>query len=194
MERMPSETPDERPIPEPEPVSLNLQVVGPYQGPGRPLFLTPKRFLSICHLIERGTNIVDACRALSVTYAGLRRHIRRNPKYDRRIKEALSNRDGWLKEYHIGILTRAAEEDPDLSKYWLERRFPHEFSNRDVIRPVPLEDRPSIPSHVITISDIQFEELAQKPEYKLLEDGALERVIGGLRTLVIRQSKGEARL
>lgn len=171
-----------------------MQVVGPYQGQGRPLFLTPKRFLSICHLVERGANIVDACRAYSVTYSALRMHCRRNPKYERRIKEALSNRDGWLKEYHIGILTRAAMENPDISKYWLERRFPHEFSNRDVIRPVAVEDRPSIASHIITLADDRFDELAQKPEYKALEDGSLERVIGGLRTLVIRQSKGEARL
>jgi hypothetical protein len=53
---------------------------------GRPLFLTARRFIRICRWIEQGESASEACRLELVTYQGFRQHVKRNPKYQRRLK------------------------------------------------------------------------------------------------------------
>src|ERR1700716_2955669 len=68
---------------------------------GRPLFLTARRFIKVCKWIEQGESFSEACRLELVHYTGFRRHVRLNPKYQRRLKEAEETREEFLREYHI---------------------------------------------------------------------------------------------
>jgi hypothetical protein len=81
-----------------EPRDVQLEVVRDVGG--RPLFLTPKRFIRICRWIEQGESASEACRLELVTYQGFRQHVKRNPKYQRRLKEAEETREEFLREYH----------------------------------------------------------------------------------------------
>jgi hypothetical protein len=116
--------------------AIELEVVrddGPHPG-GRPLFLTPKRFLRICRWIERGESASEACRRELVTYQGFRRHVSRNPKYQRRLKEAEEIREHFLREFHIANITKHAAKNVAASMFWLERRYPNEFALKAVNR------------------------------------------------------------
>jgi hypothetical protein len=125
-----------------EPI-LELQVVRHRApGAGRPLFLTAKRFVRICKLIEQGASAVDACRHELVTYAGFRKHIQRHPSYGRRLKQAEAVRESFLKEFHINNLTKHAPRSVLASLWYLERRFPAEFALRAVHRDQALTEKP----------------------------------------------------
>jgi hypothetical protein len=125
--------------------NLNMQEAVQHRAPielevvrsvdlGRPLFLTPRRFIRICRHIERGESASEACRRELVTYQGFRRHVTRNPKYQRRLKEAEQLREHYLKEFHIANVTRLAAQNLSASLWWLERRYPAEFSLHTVNR------------------------------------------------------------
>jgi hypothetical protein len=117
---------------------LELKVVRAYEfsrhSRGRPLRLTARRFIRICHLIERGESIVDACGQEAVTYQAFRNHVVRNPKYQRRLKEAEEIREYFLREYHIKNISKHSVKNVIASMWWLERRYPGEFALRQVIR------------------------------------------------------------
>src|SRR5262245_56059916 len=55
---------------------------------GRPLFLNARRFIRICRAIERGESASEACRQQLTTYRNFRMHVARNPKYQRRLRQA----------------------------------------------------------------------------------------------------------
>jgi hypothetical protein len=114
---------------------------------GRPLFLDARRFIRICHHIERGESASEACRHELVTYRNFRLHISRNPKYQQRLKEAEEIREHFLREFHIANITKHAEKNVAASMFWLERRYPAEFALRVVNRQInsqePVLDRVS---------------------------------------------------
>jgi hypothetical protein len=129
--------------------TIELEVVRadePHPG-GRPLFLTPRRFIRICRWIEQGESASEACRRELVTYQGFRRHVSRNPKYQRRLKEAEETREHFLREFHIANITKHAAKTVAASMFWLERRYPAEFALRVVNRQInsqePVLDRVS---------------------------------------------------
>ena len=88
---------------------------------GRPLFLTARRFIKICRWIERGESISEACRLELVTYRGFRAHVKRNPKYQRRLREAEETREEFLREFHIANVRKHAPKNLLASLWWLER-------------------------------------------------------------------------
>ena len=115
---------------------IELEVVRcdePHAG-GRPLFLNARRFIRICRAIERGESASEACRQQLTTYRNFRMHVTRNPKYQRRLRQAEEIREHFLREYHIANITKHAEKNVTASMFWLERRFPSEFSLKQVIR------------------------------------------------------------
>jgi hypothetical protein len=121
---------------QPERPIIELEVVRcdePRSG-GRPLFLDARRFIRICHHIERGESASEACRRELVTYRNFRMHVARNPKYQRRLKQADEVREHFLREYHIANITKHAEKNVTASMFWLERKFPNEFSLKQVVR------------------------------------------------------------
>src|SRR5258708_33720127 len=109
---------------------------------GRPLFLTPKRFIRICRWIEQGESASEACRLELGTYQGFRQHVKRNPKYQRRLKEAEETREEFLREYHIANIRKHAPRNVLASLWWLERRFPNQFALRNVNRSEGSTDQP----------------------------------------------------
>jgi hypothetical protein len=123
-----------------EPRDVQLEVVRDVVG--RPLFLTPKRFIRICRWIEQGESASEACRLELVTYQGFRQHVKRNPKYQRRLKEAEETREEFLREYHIANIRKHAPRNVLASLWWLERRYPNEFALKPVHRSEALSERP----------------------------------------------------
>lgn len=125
-------------MPEPDRV-LELQVVRSYDfspraSRGRPLRMDARRFIRICHLVERGEAITHACEREAVTYRAFRVHVARNPKYQRRLKEAEEIREHFVKEFHIANILQHSAKSVVASMWWLERRYPNEFALRSVIR------------------------------------------------------------
>jgi hypothetical protein len=119
---------------EPEDV-LELQVVqAEGRAGGRPLFLDARRFIRICHWIERGESAVEACRRECVSYESLRRRVCKNSKFQRRLKLAEEVREHFLREFHISNIKRHSIRSLAASMFWLERRYPNEFALRPVIR------------------------------------------------------------
>ena len=109
---------------------------------GRPLFLTAWRFIRICRRIEQGGSASGACRLELVTYQGFRQHVKRNPKYQRRLKEAEETREEFLREYHIANIRKHAPRNLLASLWWLERRIPSQFALRHVNRSEGSTDQP----------------------------------------------------
>jgi hypothetical protein len=108
---------------------------------GRPLFLTPKRFVRICQLIEQGESASEACRQQLVTYARFRFHVQRNEKYQRRLRQAEEVREKFLFEFHMANVKKHAPKNVISSLWWLERRYPERFALRSVHRVEGQEQR-----------------------------------------------------
>jgi hypothetical protein len=130
---------------------LELQVV-PYMGGnrnGRPLFLTARRFIGICKLIEQGASSTEACRRALVSYAGFRGHVARQPLYQKRLKKAEAIRDQVWRSDALDAVHSAFTKNWVSAMTFLERRYPTEFALRAVNRPAdadagkPAEDLPA---------------------------------------------------
>jgi hypothetical protein len=124
---------------------IELQVV-PYghtlgHRMGRPLFLTARRFIGICRLIESGLSTTEACRRALVTYSGFRNHVARKPLYQKRIKKAEAIRDQvWRSDALDAVHSAFAKNWPAAMTY-LERRYPSEFALRNVTVQTPNRKR-----------------------------------------------------
>jgi hypothetical protein len=119
---------------------LQLEVVRDVGG--RPLFLTARRFIRICRWIEQGESASEACRLELVTYQAFRQHVKRKPKYQRRLKEAEETREEFLREFHIANIRKHAPRNVLASLWWLERRYPNQFALRNVNRSEGSTDQP----------------------------------------------------
>ncbi|HXO95810.1 MAG TPA: hypothetical protein VN857_04440 [Chthoniobacterales bacterium] len=86
---------------------------------GKLLFLTARRFIKVCKWIEQGESASEACRLELVTYQGFRQHVKRNPKYQRRLKEAEETREEFLRQYHIANIRKHAPRNVLASLWWL---------------------------------------------------------------------------
>jgi hypothetical protein len=107
--------------------------MNPHAG-GRPLLLNARRFIRICRAIERGESTSEACRQQLTTYRNFRMHVARNPKYQRRLRQAEEVREHFLREFHIANITKHAAKNVAASMFWLERRYPNEFALKTVNR------------------------------------------------------------
>jgi hypothetical protein len=148
--------------------AIELEVVRP-DSPhslGRPLFLTPRRFLRICHAIEKGGAASAACQRELVSYRNFRRHVALNPRYARRLREAEEVRDHFLLEFHIANVARHAKENLSASLWWLEHRHPNMFALRPVVRTNPddKELEPEIPAEVLQRHRALMLEMAREDE------------------------------
>lgn len=114
--------------------TIELELVREPHPGGRPLFLDARRFLRICHAVELGESIPEACRRELVTYRNFRRHVVLNAKYKRRLQEAVETREQYLKEFHIANIKRHAPDNLSASLWWLEHRHPSEFAIRPFVR------------------------------------------------------------
>jgi hypothetical protein len=76
--------------------AIDLQVVREPSLAGRRLFLDARRFLRICHLIEKGAPATSACRTELVSYQFFRKRVTQYPKYQRRLKQAEEVREPFF--------------------------------------------------------------------------------------------------
>jgi hypothetical protein len=137
--------------------------------PGRPLFLTARRFIRICRLIEQGESASEACRLELVTYRSFRRHVKLNPKYQRRLKQAEEVREEFLLEYHIANVRKHAPRNLLASLWWLERTAPNRFALKTVHRNLNSTEAPigdHVPESRLLEYSRQMAELAQANEQK----------------------------
>jgi hypothetical protein len=109
---------------------------------GRPLFLTARRFIRICRLIENGESVPVACRLELVSYTNFRRHVKLNAKYRRRLQEAMETREEFLRELHVANIRQHAPRNVLASLWWLERRYPNQFALRNVQRTEGIAEQP----------------------------------------------------
>jgi CRP-like cAMP-binding protein len=98
--------------------------------------------MRICKYIEGGESITGACRLELVDYTTFRKRVQRNPKYQRRLKEAEETREEFLREYHIANIRKHAPRNLLASLWWLERRFPAHFALKPVHRPEGSTEQP----------------------------------------------------
>ena len=118
-------------------------------GPGRPLFLTARRFLAICKMVESGARVVQACRQALVSYPNFRRHVASKPLYQKRLKEAEKVRDEVWRDYALEMIKQAMPKNWVSAMTYIERKYPTEFALRAVNRPTdtdsdkPAEDLPA---------------------------------------------------
>jgi hypothetical protein len=94
------------------------------------------------------------------------------------LKEALETREQFLREFHIANITQHAEKNVSASMYWLERRFPAEFSLKVVPRPDPEQNQqaePELPSEVLRRHRILLLQMAKEDEARanLTQDGSV---------------------
>jgi hypothetical protein len=114
-------------------VDASFEVVRESNG-GRPLYMTARRFLTICHGIEKGQNASEACRSQLVGYKNFRKHVQRNSKYQRRLKEAEETRFNIRREQAEASVMAAGEKSWMAHAWWLERCLPEKYALRQVNR------------------------------------------------------------
>jgi hypothetical protein len=168
---------------------IELQVV-PYghtlgHRVGRPLFLTARRFVGICKLIESGLSTTEACRRALVSYAGFRGHVARKPSYQKRIRKAEAIRDQVWRSDAIDAVRSAFGKNWASAMTFLERRYPNEFALRVVNRPDVNTQETGTPTRVIGLPAAEIEKLTG-PEYTQRQDGSVERVVGGIKVVYAR--------
>jgi hypothetical protein len=158
---------------------------------GRPSKRTPAMVAKIAALISDG--LPDEYVA---AICGIDRPTLSEWRYDKEFSDAIKSAEGKRLKLRLARV-EAGEDGWQGTAWFLERRYPREFSRPEVqfnqqINLGRKEDvRPSFPQvRVITIADDEFDQLLAKPEYSLLSDGSLERLEGSLRIVIIRQSRG----
>jgi hypothetical protein len=93
-----------------EDVVAEIRVVRIPEGRGRPMFLTPRRFIRVCQWIEKGESATGACNLEFVGYQSFRAHVRKRPSYARRLKKAEEIRENLLREFHIANMKKTRRE------------------------------------------------------------------------------------
>jgi hypothetical protein len=109
---------------------------------GRPLFLNARRFLRICKRVELGDSVTAACRLELVDFSGFRRHVRNNPKYQRRLKQAEELRFQRRHEQALESVMRAGEKSWMAHAWYLERVLPNLYALKNVNRSEAATDQP----------------------------------------------------
>jgi hypothetical protein len=128
--------------------SVDLEVVDRLERRtklGRPARLTLRRFLALCHDVERGWSIVKAAEAQGVTYRALRRRVAQSPRLQERLKEAGQIRFNLRVEKACESLMKAGEQSWMAHAWFLERSLPHLFALRNVNRPGSEQDESEEP-------------------------------------------------
>ena len=171
-----------------QPKEIELTVVRPepkHGRAGRPVRLTKRKFIAICHHIEHGHSVTRSCAAEGVTYQILRFRISRSQRLQERYREAEAIRDQVWREAALEAVTNAFAKTWLSAITYLERRYPAEFALRKVERNAE-EPPPSEPSvRVIGLPQNELDKLTG-PEYKRLESGNIAREIGGVKVIYAR--------
>jgi hypothetical protein len=124
---------------EPEPHEtkrINLELVDKpaRRNPWRPTTLTVRAFLKICHNIERGFSIPNACEVEAISYRNFRHRVSRSPRLEKRLKEAEAVRFELRHEQAIVTIMAAGEKSWPAHAWWAERNLPERYALKTVHR------------------------------------------------------------
>jgi hypothetical protein len=101
---------------------------------GRPLRLTLRVFIKICHLVERGFAVTQACEAESISYSVFRLRCAENPRLEKRIQEAIQVRFDRRHEEALASVLKAGEKSWLAHAWYLERVLPNFYALKTVVR------------------------------------------------------------
>jgi hypothetical protein len=89
--------------------SVNLEVVDKPARRGRPVTLTLRRFVSVCHHIEHGFSIPNACEVEGISYRNFRFRVSQSARLQERLKEAETVRFNFRHEQALASIMAAGE-------------------------------------------------------------------------------------
>lgn len=134
--------------------SVQLELVDKEPRPskrGRPLILTKRVFLKICHHVEAGFSITAACEVEAVAYRTFRVRAAASPRLTERLKEATDIRFERRHEEALSIVMLAAERNWQAAGWYLERVLPSLYALKSVARDSAEDSKleEEIPSEVL---------------------------------------------
>jgi hypothetical protein len=106
---------------------------------GRPIKLTPARFKRMLDLIREGHTVNAACQIEGVSYVNWRFHVRENPEWQAAATEAEKVRDEVWRDHALEMVKSAMPRNWVAAMTYLERKYPAEFSLRNIVRTEPGE-------------------------------------------------------
>lgn len=101
---------------------------------GRPPKLTEARFVRILQLIREGNVNTAACRIERIDYSTWRDHINQKPEWRSRLAEAEKIRDEVWRDHALEMVKSAMPRNWVAAMTYLERKYPSEFSLRNIVR------------------------------------------------------------
>lgn len=133
--------------PEPDPhetkrIKLELVDKPPRRNPWRPTTLTVRAFVKICHHIERGFSIPNACDVEAISYRNFRHRVSRSPRLEKRLKEAEAVRFELRHEQAMATIMLAGEKSWPAHAWWAERNLPELYALKTVIRANDNHEKP----------------------------------------------------
>jgi hypothetical protein len=135
FDKLTSEMPAEPAEPDVKTISLELVTdESPRRKPWRPTTLTIRKFLRICHLVEKGWAISRACEAECITYSRFRQRVSQSPRLQERLKAAEETRFNLRHEQALEIIMEAGQRSWMAAGWWLERNLPARYALRQVNR------------------------------------------------------------
>jgi hypothetical protein len=135
--------------------SVSLELVTdepPRRNPWRPTTLTIRKFLRICHLVEKGFATSRACEVECISYSRLRFRVQRSRRLQERLKEAEDVRFQLRQDQALASIMAAGERSWMAHAWFLERALPHMWALRTVNRPElekGNEAEPELPAEII---------------------------------------------
>jgi hypothetical protein len=167
---------------------LSLELVRdepPRAKRGRPTTLTVRAFLKICHNIEHGFSIPNACQVESISYRSFRNRVSRSLRLQERLKEAEVIRQALRHEEALANIMASGARCWMSHAWYLERVWPEKYSLKVVEREPLVLESTTQPVRVIGLPAAEIEKFTG-PEYRRLENGNVERVAGGMRIVYAR--------
>jgi hypothetical protein len=147
--------------------SVNLELVDQPGRRGRPVTLTLRRFVRVCHHIEHGFSIPNACEVEGISYRNFRFRVSQSTRLKERLKEAETVRFNFPHEQALASIMAAGEKSWMAHAWWLERCLPHMYALRNVVRIDPEQDKEleeEIPAEVLARHRALLLELAREDE------------------------------
>jgi hypothetical protein len=148
--------------------TIALEVVEnpPRRNPWRPTVLTVRKFLKICHWVEKGLSITKACELEAITYARFRQRVQRSARLQERLKESEATRFALRQEQALESVMAAGERSWMAHAWFLERSTPQMWALRNVARSDPSEQpaEEEIPAEVLARHRALMLEMAREDE------------------------------
>jgi hypothetical protein len=150
-------------------VSLELVESPLRRNPWRPTTLTIRKFLRICHLVEKGFATSRACEVECISYSRFRFRVQRSRRLHERLKEAEDVRFQLRHDQALASIMAAGERSWMAHAWFLERSAPQLWALKTVQRPELEKEsgaEPELPAEVLKRHRDLFLQLAREDAEK----------------------------